>query len=166
MKITAITNDETRADEFDQNMLAAVRDLKYLMSQRSIYSNTQAVESAIRGLTAAYDSSPANDHSGAMTRLLLKTKDLEGDLHLSLMAEEEELRGRANTVIERSYILQSRVAGVKVTDVKPVVKGTSKSNVKLKHIDIPSFSGKTEDWLPFKRLFFKAVHLNEDLDDE
>ena len=163
---TAITDDEARADEFEQNMLAAVRDLKYLMTQRKIHSNAQAVESAIRGLTAAYEASPDNDHTGAMTRLLLRTKDLEGELLLSLMEEEEELRGRANNIVERSYILQSRVAGIKATDVKPTIRGTSKSNVKLKHIDIPSFSGKTEDWLPFKRLFYKAVHQNEDLDDD
>ena len=165
---TAINDDETKSDEFDQNMLAAVRDLRYLMSQRSIYSNIQSLESVMRGLTAAYDASPENDHSVAMTRLLLKTKDLEGDLHLSLMAEEEELRGRANAIIERSYTLQGRVSGVRISYVKPPSKGTTatKSNVKLKYIDIPSFSGKTEDWLPFKRLFFKAVHLNEELDDD
>ena len=29
-----------------------------------------------------------------------------------------------------------------------------------------NISGKTEDWLPFKRLFFKAVHTNEDLDED
>ena len=163
---TAITDDEARSDEFEQNMLAAVRDLKYLMSQRKIHSNAQAVESAIRGLTAAYEASPDNDHTGAMTRLLLRTEDLEGELLLSLMEEEEELRGRANNIVERSYILQSRVAGIKATDVKPTIRGTSKSNVKLKHIDIPSFRCKTEDWLPFKRLFYKAVHQNEDLDDD
>ena len=84
------------------------------------------------------------------------------------MTEEEELRGRANVILERSYAIQGRVSGAKVSEVKPSIKGSSasKSNVKLKYIDIPSFSGKTEDWLPFKRLFYKAVHQNDDLDED
>ena len=163
---TAIADDELKADECESNMSMAVRDCRYLLSQRSISSNIQSLESVIRGLTAAYEASPENDHSVALNRVLLKTKDLENDLHFSLMTEEEELRGRGNSMLERAYAIQGRVAGVKPSEIKPIIKGSSKSNVKLKYIDIPSFSGKTEDWLPFKRLFFKAVHQNEDLDDD
>ena len=162
---TAIEEDESKADEFDRTMTAAVRDCRYLLSQRSIYSNIQSLESVVRGLTTAFETSPENDHSTALNRVLLKTKDLEEDLHFSLMTEEEELRGRGNSILERAYAVQGRVSGARVSEVKPVIKST-KSNVKLKYIDIPSFSGKTEDWLPFKRLFFKAVHTNEDLDDD
>ena len=82
------------------------------------------------------------------------------------MTEEEELRGRGNLMLEKAYATQGRVAGAKTTDIKPATSRTTKSNVKLKYIEIPSFSGKTEDWLPFKRLFYKAVHNNEDLDDD
>ena len=92
--------------------------------------------------------SPENDHNVTLNRVLQKTKDLENDLHFSLMTEEEGLTGRGNSILERAYAIQGRVSGAKVSEVKPVIKST-KSNVKLKYIDIPSFSGKTEDWLPF-----------------
>ena len=164
---TAIEEDEAKSDEFDRAMMMALRDCKYLISQRSIHSNIYSLEAAIRGVTAAYDASPENDHSLAINRLSSKINDLEKDLHLSLMDEEEELRGRGNHMLEKAYATQSRVAGSKTTDVKPATASkSSKSNVKLRHIEIPSFSGKTEDWLGFKRLFFKAVHNNNDLDDD
>ena len=164
---TAIEEDEVRGDEFDKAIALALKDNKYLISQRSIHSNISSLEAAIRGVTAAYEASPENDHTMAISRLDSKIKDLEKDLHLSLMDEEEELRGRGNHMLERAYATQGRVAGCRITDVKPAAasKG-SKSHVKLRHIEIPSFSGKTEDWLAFKRLFFKAVHNNEDLDDD
>ena len=115
-------------------------------------------------MTAAYEASPDNDHSLAINHVHSKVKDLEKDLNLSLMDEEEELRGRGNLMLEKAYATQGRVAGAKASDIKPAMK--SKSNVKLKYIEIPSFTGKTEDWLPFKRLFYKAVHNNDDLDDD
>ena len=163
-----MAEDEHKSDEFDHNMSTAVRDCQHLMSQRTVYRDTLALESAVRGLTTAYDASPENDHKVALDLVLLRSKELENDLLTSLMSEEEELRGRANSILERSTTIQGRVSGVKASDVKPLIKGSSalKSNVKLKYIDIPSFSGKTEDWLPFKRLFYKAVHQNDDLDDD
>ena len=164
---TAIAKDEHRADEFEEIITAATRDCRYLLSQRSVYSNIQSLETNIRGLTAAYDMSPENDHTTIINRLLQTAKSLEHDLHFSLMSEEEELRGRGTALLEKAYALQGRVAGAKPSDVKPLTSAsTSKSNVKLKHIEIPSFSGKTEDWLAFKRLFYKAVHLNESLYDD
>ena len=82
------------------------------------------------------------------------------------MAEDDDLRGRATAILERSATIQGRVAGTKISETKPPVKPATKSHVKLKYIDIPSFSGRTEDWLPFKRLFYKAVHENEDLEED
>ena len=163
---TALEDDEGRSDDFDRAMLLAVRDCKYLISQRSVHSNITSLEAVIRGLTAAYEETPENDHSRALSKLDSKIKDLEEDLHLSLMADEEELRGRGNHMLDRAYATQGRVAGTKTSDIKTVTTKITKSNVKLRHIEIPSFSGKTEDWLPFKRLFFKAVHENDDLDDD
>ena len=52
---TAIAEDELKADEFDSNLSTVVRDCRYLLSQRSIYSNIQSLESVIRGLTTAYE---------------------------------------------------------------------------------------------------------------
>ena len=163
---TAMEDDEAKADEFDRVMTAALKDCRYLISQRSIHSNISSLEAVIRGLTAAYEASPENDHSLAISKINSKIKDLESDLHLSLMTEDEELRGRGNHMLEKAYATQGRVAGVKTADVKPSTAKSNKSNVKLRHIEIPSFSGKTEDWLGFKRLFYKAVHNNDDLDDD
>ena len=162
---TTIEEDEGRSDEFDRVIALALKDSKYLISQRSIFSNISSLEAAIRGVTAAYEASPDNDHSTVMIRLDARTKDLEKDLHLSLMDEEEELRGRGNAMLEKAYAIQGRVAGCKIIEVKPAT-ARSKTGIKLKHIEVPSFSGKTEDWLAFKRLFCKAVHHNEDLDED
>ena len=163
---TALEEDDAKVDEFDRVMSAALRDCKYLISQRSIYSTISSLETAVRGLTAAYETSPDNDHSLVFSNVSSRIKDLENDLHLSLMSEHEELRGKGNAMLERAYAAQGRVAGAKTPDVKISSTRVNKSNVKLKHIEIPSFSGRTEDWLSFKRLFFKAVHHNDDLDDD
>ena len=163
---TATEDDEGKSDEFDRAMMMALRDCKYLISQRSISSNVSSLEAAIRGVTAAYEASPENDHTMATNSLSSKMKELEKDLHLSMMDEEAELRGRGNLILERAYATQGRIAGTKASDTKPSTSKSSRSHVKLRHIEIPSFSGKTEDWLAFKRLFFKAVHNNEDLDDD
>ena len=162
---TAIEEDEARGDEFERAIALALKNNKYLTSQRSIHSNISSLEAAVRGVTAAYEASPENDHTMAMSRLDSRIKDLEKDLHLSLMDEEEELRGRGNHMLEKAYATQGRVAGCRITEVKPATT-SSKSHVKLRHIEIPSFTGKTEDWLAFKRPFFKVVHNNEDLDDD
>ena len=163
---TALDEDEGRSDDFDRAMLLAVRDCKHLISQRSVHSNISSLETVIRGLTAAYESSPENDHSSAIKRVDSRVKELEQDLHQSLMSEDAELRMKGNLMLERAYATQGRVAGTRASDTKPSTARSSKSNVKLRHIEIPSFSGKTEDWLAFKRLFHKAIHHNDDLDDD
>ena len=162
---TALEEDDEKAELFDDAMQAARKTCKYLISQRSVYSNISSVELLIRSLINAYEGSPENDHSVATTLVRTKLKDLQEDLHLSSMASEEEWRDKGNQVVERALATLGRVAGAKPTDIKPPLTAT-KTNVKLKHIEIPNFSGKTEDWLPFKRLFFKAVHHNESLDDD
>ena len=162
----ALAEDEARADEFDRAMAVNVKDCQYLMTTRNVYQGTLALETAIRSLTTAYEASPANNHSTTSDLVKLRAKDLEVYLLASLLAEEEELRGRSTSALERAAIILGRVSGVKASEEKPVVKGITKANVKLKHIEIPTFSGKTEDWLPFRRLFLKAVHENDSLDDD
>ena len=68
-------------------------------------------------------------------------------------------------MLERAAAIQGRVAGTKTADVKPPVSTTGKSHLKLKYVEVPNFSGKTEDWLGFSRLFQQAVHNNPDLND-
>ena len=164
---TAIAEDETKSDGFEQDMMAAKMDCKQLLSKKKIHSNTQALESAVRGLNTAFDATPENNHSVALELVLVRAKDLEQELLVSTMPERDDLRNRATDILERASLIQGRVAGTKISDVKPIITAsTGKSGIKLKYIDVPNFSGKTEDWLPFKRLFHKAVHNNKDLDDE
>ena len=72
---TAIEEDEAKADEFDRAMTLALRDCKYLLSQRSIHSNISSLEAVIRGLTAAYEASPDNDHSLAISSSTPKSRN-------------------------------------------------------------------------------------------
>ena len=163
---SALNEDESKAEDFEHNITTATKDCLHLLSQRTVYRGTLALETAVRSLTTAYETSPENEHEAALGLVQQRTSELETCLLSSLMSEDEELRGRATSILERSATIQGRVAGMKVSDVKPAAKIPSKSNVKLKYIEIPSFSGKTEDWLSFKRLFFKAVHTNDSLDDD
>ena len=163
---SALTDDEAKAEEFDRVATKSKQDCQYLLSQRLVYRDILALENAVRGLTTAYEDTPENDHTSVLDLVCLRSKDLEVNLLASSIPEEEELRGRANAILERSATVQGRVAGLKIIEAKPEVKATTKTNVKLKYIDIPTFSGKTEDWLPFKCLFYKAVHNNEELDDD
>ena len=91
----ALAEDEARADEFDRAMAVNVKDCQYLMTTRNVYQGTLALETAIRSLTTAYEASPANNHSTTSDLVKLRAKDLEVYLLASLLAEEEELRGRS-----------------------------------------------------------------------
>ena len=164
---TAMEEDDLRAEEFEQAMFRSSSDCKFLISQRTISSSISALEILIRGLTTSYETSPANDHALSIGRVNLKTKELETALEGSNMPEEEELRQKGNLMVERAHIIQGRVAGTKATDAKPVVAASkAKAHLKLKYIEVPTFSGKTEDWMGFYRLFSKAVHNNDELDED
>ena len=164
---TALEEDDTRAEEFEQAMYRAKADCKYLFSQRSIHCGISALEVLIRGLTTAFDTSPGNDHGLAIKRVNSQTERLETSLERSNMHDDEELRQRGNLMVERAHSIQGRVAGTRDTDAKPSVSATkAKAHLKLKYIEVPTFSGRTEDWMGFYRLFSKAVHNNDELDED
>ena len=164
---TALEEDDIRSEEFEQAMFRATADCKFLLSQRSIFCGISALEVLIRGLTTSYEASPDNVHTLSINRVNHQTEELEKALKQSNMHEEEELRQRGNLMIERAHSIQGRVAGTKVTDAKPSVAATkSKAHLKLKYIEVPTFSGRTEDWMSFFRLFSKAVHSNDELDED
>ena len=164
---TALEEDDIRAEEFEQAMFRATADGKYLLSQRSIYCSVSTLEVLIRGLTTAYETSPDNAHSLASNRVNVQTEELETALKISNMPDEEELRQRGNLMVERAHSIQGRVAGTRATDAKPPVATTkAKAHLKLKYIEVPTFSGRTEDWMGFYRLFSKAVHSNDELDED
>ena len=164
---TAAEEDEVRAEEFEQAIFRTASDIRFLISQRTIASYTTSLEVLIRGLTTAYDASPTNDHAISIGRVSKKASELEAALESSNIPEEEELRQKGNLLVERAHSILGRVAGEKATDSKPgVAASKSKSHLKLKYIEVPTFSGKTEDWMGFFRLFTKAVHHNDDLDED
>ena len=164
---TALEEDDLRTEEVEQALFRAASDCKYLMAQRAIACNISALEVLIRGITSSYETSPDNDHSTSMNRLHKKAEELEEALEASNMPEEEELRQKGNLIVERAHIIQGRVAGTKVVEIKPTVSPSkSKAHIKLKYVEVPTFSGKTEDWMSFFRLFNKAVHANDQLDED
>ena len=122
---------------------------------------------AVGGLSAAFDAAPEKNHSVALEVVLVRAKDLEQELLTSTMPEDHDLRHRATAILKQAYLIHAKAAGEAVHDVKPTTTDFStKSHLKLKPLDVPNFSGKTEDWLPFWRQFSKAIHNNRDLDEE
>ena len=164
---TAIDADEVKAGNFQQDMRTARMDCKQLMSAKKTHSNTQALERAVGGLTAAYDAAPEKNHSVALDVVLVRAKDLEQELLTSTMPEDHDLRDRATAILKKAYLIQAKSAGEAIHDVKPTTADLSiRSHLKLKPLDVPNFSGKTEDWLTFWRRFSTAIHNNRDLDDQ
>ena len=161
---SALEDDEAKADEMQRIMRAANKDCKFLISQGTIQRSFSQLEMMIKTLTGAYELQPDNNHSKAVSNVEDAAKKLADALKVSLMPKEEELRGQAQHMLECAAAIQGRVAGTKHIDVKPVASA-SKSHLKLKYVEVPTFSGKTEDWLGFQRLFVQAVHNNPDLDD-
>ena len=161
-----IEDDEAKAETFERVSWKAASHCKHLIAQRDIQCSISAIEVVIRSLTTAFESSPDNDHGATVDELTVELKELKTKLKNSNMPEDEELRQRGNLIVERAHALKGRVAGIKVVDSKPALPATSKSYLKLKQIDVPSFSGKTEDWMAFSRLFTKAVHSNDHLDED
>ena len=136
------------------------------MSAKATHSNTEGLESAVRCLSTAFDAHPENDHSVALELVVDLTKNLGKELLTSTMPEHHALRQRARYVLERASLIQGRASGEKKSDIKPIITSSSASRagVKLKFMEVPEFSGKTEDWLTFYRLFKNAVHHNPDLE--
>ena len=162
---TAITADEELADDFYTVIRLARMDCKQLMSAKITHSNTEMLEAAVRCLSTAFEAHPENDHSKAVTAVDDLTKTLTKELLISTMPELNDLKQRAKDVLERAGLIQGRASGTKMVDVKPIHTHTSgKSGVKLRYQEVPEFSGKTEDWLTFLRMFKNAVHNNPDLE--
>ena len=62
---SALSKDEAKAEEFEQNLNTATRDCLHLISQRTVFRDTLALETAVRSLTTAYEASPKNEHESA-----------------------------------------------------------------------------------------------------
>ena len=162
---TALANDEIKADEYENNMRAAKLDCEMLFSRKTIFANTTALESAVRCVTTAYEANPNGDHQVALNLVLTRSKNLETELLSTSVSQLDALIPPAKDILERATLIQSRVSKNPLPDVKPIHSHTSgRSGVKLRYQEVPEFSGKTEDWLTFLRMFKNAVHNNPDLE--
>ena len=160
----ALDDDESKADEWERVIETARKDCSLILSQGSIFSGITALEMDIKALTAAFELQPENDHGTAVAEVVTAARTLKADMKTSIIPKEEELWGRGGDMLERAAAIQGRVAGTKTPDVKPTA-AAPKSHIKLKYVEVPSFSGKTEDWAAFIRLFKQSVHNNPDLED-
>ena len=165
---TAIEEDATAADLFDQYNRLAQIVCKQLISTRKVQSTAQALEMAVEGLNSAFNTAPDKSHVPALAVVLTRSKELEEELMLSPLGEDHPLRGRAAAAMKEAYLIQAKATRDIIPDTKPGkdCKDILKANFKIPPLTVPSFSGRTEDWLPFWRQFSKAVHTKADLDDE
>ena len=161
----ALATDEELADEFYTLIRLARMDCKQLMSAKITHGTTDMLEAAVRCLSTRFEAHPENDHSTAIADVEALTKTLTKELLSTTMPEMDDLKTKAKDVLERAGLIQGRASGVKMVDVKPIHSHTSgRSGVKLKYQEVPEFSGRTEDWLTFLRMFKNAVHNNPDLE--
>ena len=166
MNPTGINEDNEKAKKFKGDARAAKLDCKYLMSARSILVNAEALEDAVKCLIPAFESYPDKTHTAAVELVLEIAKDLTAEMRASPLSERHELKQRAKEAKQQSSLILGKMSADKKSDVKPTIASTSasKGGVKIKFMDVPEFSGRTEDWLSYFRLFKNSIHLNPDLE--
>ena len=76
------------------------------------------------------------------------------------------MEGKA--AMKAALIIQAKAVKPEELDRKPPtpIVSVGKGTFKVDPVTVPNFSGKMEDWLPFWRLFKKAIHDKADLDDD
>ena len=160
-----IAQDEEAYDEFTETLLATKFTIELLISKRGVYKAMQTLEDQSEIINQAFVADPE-----ATTTNSLKTiSKLETALIEEVMASEllptAPLKKQCDAVLKTAGFLKIKLEKKPPTEVKPVTSTTSKTGIKLKYLDVPDFSGKTEDWLSFWRLFKNAVHNNTDLEE-
>ena len=71
---TALAEDEVKAEEYENDMRAANLDCEMLVSKKTIFANTLALESAVRCITTAYDANPESEHKVTLELVLTRAK--------------------------------------------------------------------------------------------
>ena len=162
---TAISEDAERARKVNVDIRSAKKDCKYLLSARSLLLNSEALETAVRCLVSAFTSDPAKKHTTARELVMDAYKELTAEMRLSPLSERHELKQRAKEVLEQASLIMGKLSGDVTADIKPVIhSGSGKGGVKVKPMEVPDFSGQTEDWISFFRLFKSSIHENPDLE--
>ena len=160
-----INQDERAHEEFIETVLATKFAIELLISKKAIYKAMHALEDQADIITQAFMADPE-----ATTTNSLKTiNKLEAALMTELMDSEllptAPLKQQCDVVLKTAGFLKIKLEKIPSKDDKPAITSTSRSGIKLKYLDVPDFSGKTEDWLVFWRLFKNAVHNNPDLEE-
>ena len=162
---TAAAEDAERARKVNVDIRSAKKDCKYLMSARSILLIAETLETAVRCLVSAFAADPTKKHTTTRELVLDTSKELTAEMRLSPLSERHELKQRAREVLEQSSLILGKLSGDVAAEVKPVIhSGSGKGGVKVKPMEVPEFSGQTEDWTSFFRLFKSSVHENPDLE--
>ena len=159
--------DQEDAEEFHGLMLATKFILKLLLSKRTIYKATRCLDKFVDYADEAFTTDPEGDHSIILSEIQETQTELSESLKLTSLMEDDPLYIQAQDVRRRVVLLQGKPKKWLRPDDKTVmVTAPVKSTFKVDPVSVPTFSGRTEDWLPFWRMFKKAIHDKKDLDDD
>ena len=161
---------------FEQNVatvrdkLETIRDLKNI--QEGLADLTHEMSTLQNTLTGL----PDGNHVLQFSSINDAFAALKLDYRKAALPREHPLKGELDACSKDIQALSSHTARA-VTGPSPVTASSShstsstppapvKSTFKVDPVSVPTFSGRTEDWLPFWRVFKKAIHDKVDLDDD
>ena len=130
-------------------------------SMKTTHSATQDLENTITKLTALYDEDREKNYSASLKVLKEDLDTLKRNLADSPMEKDHPQRQGASKVLDRAYLLQTKLAKPPKTaapDVKPdLSKDEGLGGLKMAPVNPPTFSGEQKDWQAFWSEF-KAIH--------
>ena len=164
---STVKKDSASAANFQTLMMAAQEICERLLSKKKIQSTTQALNVAVDGLRDAYGEDPTKDHAASLLIVKDRYQQLEDEILSSSIGDEEGLIMDGKAALKEAFGVQARaVKPIEVDHKPPAPVVLAKGSFKVDPVTVPSFSGRTEDWLPFWRVFKKAIHDKVDLDDD
>ena len=163
---TGSSEDNIKSKQFRNDYRAAKLDCKCLLSARIILTTTEALEDAAKCLVTAFEAEPGKIHEEAAQSVKELSKELIDEMRISPLPERHELKQRAKDARQQASLILGNMSPDKSVEVKPAVvpRSATKGGVKVKPMDMPEFSGRTEDWPSYYRLFKNAVNTNPDLE--
>ena len=159
--------DLVDADGFHEMMLATKFILNLLASKKIIHRAMTLLEAEVDHAEEAFMANPETDHSDALINIQECHTKLSTALEDTSLMNDDPLFIQAQDVKKKARLLQGKVGKLIKPDIGPVLPAAPvKSTFKVDPVSVPTFSGRTEDWLPFWRMFKKAIHDKPDLDDD
>ena len=159
--------DQDDADEFHELVLVTKFSINLLLSKRKIFKSSTCLERQLEHAEEAIATDPAGDHSVILSRIQATETKLSEALETTSLMEDDPLYLEAQAIRKREVLLQGKPKTWLKPEDKPVIMTAPvKSTFKVDPVSVPTFSGRTEDWLPFWRMFKKAIDEKKDLDDD